>query len=75
MADDALVTEAGSDPAAGYESRETLDRFADALLQIAHEAETSPEMLTSAPTHTPVRRLDEVAANRNPIVTVPLDWR
>lgn len=25
MADDALVTEAGSDPAAGYESRETLD--------------------------------------------------
>ena len=55
------------------ESKETLDRFADALLQIAHEAETSPQTLTSAPVSTPVRRLDEATANRNPVVTVPLD--
>jgi glycine dehydrogenase subunit 2 len=55
------------------ESRETLDRFADALLQIAHEAETSPDTLHDAPTNTPVRRLDEITANRNPVITVPLD--
>ena len=53
------------------ESRETLDRFADALLAIAHEAETSPDVLHSAPTETPVRRLDETTANRSPVVTVP----
>jgi glycine dehydrogenase subunit 2 len=55
------------------ESKETLDRFADALLQIAREAESSPDVLTSAPTRTPVRRLDETTANRAPVVTVPLD--
>jgi glycine dehydrogenase subunit 2 len=55
------------------ESRETLDRFADALLQIAHEAETSPDTLHHAPTNTPVRRLDEITANRNPVITVPMD--
>jgi len=55
------------------ESKETLDRFADALLRIADEAEKTPEVLTSAPTRTPVRRLDETTANRNPVVTVPLE--
>jgi glycine dehydrogenase subunit 2 len=55
------------------ESKETLDRFADALLQIAKEAETSPDVLTSAPTNTPVRRLDEATANRAPVLAVPLD--
>ena len=55
------------------ESKETLDRFADALLQIAREAETTPDILHEAPTRTPVRRLDEITANRNPIVTVPME--
>ena len=55
------------------ESRETLDRFADALLQIAREAAQSPEVLHAAPTRTPVRRLDEVTANRSPVVTVPME--
>ena len=55
------------------ESKETLDRFAEALLQIAREAEESPEVLTSAPTKTPVRRLDETSANRHPVVTVPME--
>jgi glycine dehydrogenase subunit 2 len=55
------------------ESKETLDRFAEALLTIAREAAESPEVLTAAPTRTPVRRLDETAANRNPVITVPLD--
>ncbi len=55
------------------ESKETLDRFAEALLAIAREAVESPATLTSAPTRTPVRRLDEATANRNPIVAVPMD--
>jgi glycine dehydrogenase subunit 2 len=55
------------------ESRETLDRFAEALLRIAQEAVDTPDVLTSAPTRTPVRRVDEASANRNPILTVPMD--
>jgi glycine dehydrogenase subunit 2 len=44
------------------ETKETLDAFADALIKIADEAHTQPEVLTSAPHVTPVSRLDEVAA-------------
>jgi glycine dehydrogenase subunit 2 len=55
------------------ESKETLDRFADALIAIAREAAESPDVLTSAPTRTPVRRLDETTANRSPVVAVPMD--
>ncbi len=47
------------------ESVETLDRFAEIMKQIAHEAETDPEMVKAAPHTTPVRRLDEVGAARN----------
>jgi len=46
------------------ESRETLDRFAAALLQIAEEARTQPELLKEAPVKAPMRRLDEVKAAR-----------
>jgi glycine dehydrogenase subunit 2 len=46
------------------ETRETLDRFAEIMKQIAREAETDPEKVTSAPHLTPVRRLDEVHAAR-----------
>ncbi len=48
------------------ESVETLDAFADALLAIAAEARTSPEIVHAAPQTTPVRRLDEAAAARQP---------
>jgi glycine dehydrogenase subunit 2 len=44
------------------ESKQTLDAFADALIRIADEARTSPDLLTSAPHNAPVRRLDEVRA-------------
>jgi glycine dehydrogenase subunit 2 len=44
------------------ETRETLDAFADVLLQIADEAHHEPELLTGAPHQTPVSRLDEVSA-------------
>jgi glycine dehydrogenase subunit 2 len=48
------------------ESKETLDAFAEAMLRIAEEARESPDLLHEAPHHTPVRRLDEVAAARRP---------
>jgi glycine dehydrogenase subunit 2 len=46
------------------ESKETLDAFAEALLQVAKEAESDPELLHEAPVTTPVRRLDEALAAR-----------
>lgn len=47
------------------ESKETLDAFADALLQIAEEAKTQPELLKTAPHNAPLRRLDEVKAAKD----------
>ena len=47
------------------ESKETLDAFADAMLQAAREAENDPETLRRSPTTTPVRRLDEARAARH----------
>lgn len=44
------------------ESKQTLDLFADAMLKIAQEARTQPELLKEAPHNTPVGRLDEVKA-------------
>ena len=44
------------------ESKETLDAFADTLIQIAEEARTDPEVLKTAPHNTPYGRLDEVKA-------------
>jgi len=46
------------------ESRETLDAFITAMLEIAEEAMKRPETLRDAPEKTPVRRLDEVRAAR-----------
>ena len=50
------------------ESKASLDAFADALLEIARESETSVEELKQAPVNAPVRRLDEVAAARKPVL-------
>lgn len=46
------------------ESKQTLDRFADALIDIAREAHEDPQLLQDAPHVTPVARLDEVRAAR-----------
>jgi glycine dehydrogenase subunit 2 len=46
------------------ESKETLDRFIDVMLEAARLAENNPEVLKNAPTTTPVSRLDEVRAAR-----------
>ncbi len=48
------------------ENVETLDRFADAMLAIAEEARTNPEIVKTAPHTTPVGRVDEAGAARNP---------
>lgn len=48
------------------ESRADLDAFADALLQIAEEAKTNPELLHEAPHNAPISRPDEVRAAREP---------
>jgi glycine dehydrogenase subunit 2 len=47
------------------ESMETIQGLAEALVQIAHEAETDPELLHQAPQTTPVRRPDEARAARD----------
>ncbi len=50
------------------ESKASLDEFADALIQIAKEAATDPELLHKAPHNTPVSRLDEYKAAREPVL-------
>jgi glycine dehydrogenase subunit 2 len=53
------------------ESIETLDLFVDALRSIVAEAHANPDLLHSAPHLSPVRRLDETTAARQP----NLRWR
>jgi glycine dehydrogenase subunit 2 len=55
------------------ETRETLDGFADAIAAILKEAAEDPEIARNAPYTTPVRRLDEVAAAKRPIIRQALD--
>jgi glycine dehydrogenase subunit 2 len=53
------------------EGMAALDAFCDAMLAIDAEAETSPEVVRSAPHNAPLKRLDEATAARRPI----LRWR
>ncbi|MGI9658467.1 MAG: aminomethyl-transferring glycine dehydrogenase subunit GcvPB [Gaiellaceae bacterium] len=55
------------------EAKETLDAFADAMLAIAEEAATAPELLRDAPHSRPVRRLDEVRATKHPVLRYAFD--
>jgi len=50
------------------ESREELDAFVDAMRRISEEARSDPALVRTAPHTTPVRRLDEVGAARNPVL-------
>jgi glycine dehydrogenase subunit 2 len=50
------------------ESKETLDGFIEIMRHIAAEAASDPESLKSAPHTTPVRRLDETTAARQPVL-------
>ena len=50
------------------ESKETLDGFIEIMRHIAAEAASNPESLKTAPHTTPVRRLDETTAARQPVL-------
>lgn len=50
------------------EPKSTLDEFIEVMRKIAVEAKENPENLTSAPHHTPVGRLDESRAARQPVL-------
>jgi glycine dehydrogenase subunit 2 len=50
------------------ETKETLDGFAEALAELLREAAEDPEIALNAPYTTPVRRLDEVGAAKNPVI-------
>jgi glycine dehydrogenase subunit 2 len=54
------------------ETRETLNAFADAMLQIADEAKNEPEILKEAPTKAPFGRLDEVKAAKELVLRTQL---
>jgi len=53
------------------ESKETLDGFVAALLEIRDEAHATPELVKGAPHTMPVRRLDDVKAARE----LDLTWK
>ncbi len=64
LVDEALMVEPTE-----TETRETLDAFAEAIAAILREAATDgPEVAQNAPYTTPVRRLDEVAAAKRPVI-------
>jgi glycine dehydrogenase subunit 2 len=50
------------------ETKETLDQFADIVVEILREAREDPDVARGAPYTTPVRRLDEAGAARHPVV-------
>jgi glycine dehydrogenase subunit 2 len=63
LVDEALMVEPTE-----TEPKEALDHFADAVSEILAEAGRDPQLAHDAPFTTPVRRLDEAAAARNPVV-------
>lgn len=50
------------------ETPETLEMFAEVLEKVREECLNQPELIDGAPWTTPVRRLDEVTAARNPVL-------
>lgn len=50
------------------ESKETLDNFIEAMIQIAKEVEENPEIVQEAPHTTVIGRLDETKAARKPVL-------
>jgi glycine dehydrogenase subunit 2 len=68
LVDEALMVEPTE-----TETKETLDAFADAIGEILAEAAEDPEIARGAPYQTPVRRLDEAAAAKRPVIRQPLD--
>jgi glycine dehydrogenase subunit 2 len=67
LVDEALLVEPTE-----TETRETLDHFAQLVADLLVEARGDPEIARGAPYTTPVRRLDEAAAARRPVLRQPL---
>jgi glycine dehydrogenase subunit 2 len=67
LVDEALLVEPTE-----TETKETLDAFAEAVAEILAEAREDPQIARNAPYSTPVRRLDEAAAAKNPVIRQPL---
>ncbi len=53
------------------ESKRSLDHFISVMIEIARESESTPEIVTGAPSRTPVGRLDEVRASKD----LDVSWR
>lgn len=51
------------------ESKETLDSFIAVMRKIAEESKNDPEMVKTAPHNTPIGRVDDVLAAKNPVLT------
>ena len=51
------------------ESKETIDAFIDVMHKIAEEAKTEPELVKTAPHNTPIGRVDDVLAAKQPVTT------
>lgn len=49
------------------ENKQTLDKFAEIVGKIVEEATNNPNSVKNAPHTTPIRRLDDVTATKNPI--------
>jgi glycine dehydrogenase subunit 2 len=63
LVDEALLVEPTE-----TETKETLDAFADVIAEILREGAEDPEIARNAPYSTPVRRLDEAAAAKRPVI-------
>ncbi|HMS73421.1 MAG TPA: hypothetical protein PKB03_10345, partial [Baekduia sp.] len=63
LVDEALLVEPTE-----TETKETLDGFAEAIAEILREAGDDPTIAQNAPYSTPVRRLDEARAAKQPII-------
>ncbi len=53
------------------EDKASIDQYIDAMIAIANEAQSDPDVVKSAPTRTKLSRLDEVQAARKPV----LHWK
>lgn len=55
------------------ETPETLDKFVNCMEELNRKAVSEPEALLQAPLTTPVTRLDELTAARQPILSWPME--
>ena len=55
------------------QTKDSLDEFAEALLKIAQEAKTDPQLLHDAPHNAPLTRLDDVRAARRGLILIEHD--